>query len=418
MLSPEEIVIHPDREKSSASFVEFVIIISMMMSLTALSIDVMLPALPQIARDLGVAQPNDRQLVISLIFLGSALGQIFFGPLSDKTGRRPAIFIGFSMYIAGSLVSLFAQNLPVMLAGRVLQGLGLSAPRAVALALVRDRYEGPRMARILSFTMTVFILVPMVAPALGQGILLFAGWRSIFASFVLFALVIMSWFALRIPETLPLENRSQFSTKQILVTYRNIINIRSSLAFTLVSGLMYGYFLGYINSAQQILQEQYRLGGSFPLYFALIALSMGMAYLFNSQLVMRFGMIRLVRLAASIVFCFGAIFLVIAVLFAGQPPLWALMAFLTATFFTTGMVFGNINALAMQPLGRQAGAGSAIVGSLSTLLSMLLGMLVGRSYDGTILPLIIAITCLSGISIILIRWASSNPAPSAPLIQT
>jgi DHA1 family bicyclomycin/chloramphenicol resistance-like MFS transporter len=181
----------------------------MMMALTALSIDAMLPALPQIGSDLGVSNPNDRQLVVSVIFLGSALGQLFFGPLSDKTGRKPAIYAGYTLFLVGALVSVFSINFPMMLLGRVLQGVGVSAPRAVTLALVRDRFEGRKMARVMSFAMTVFILVPMVAPTLGQGILLFAGWRSIFGSFLLFALITILWFALRIRNLAP-ETGSRF----------------------------------------------------------------------------------------------------------------------------------------------------------------------------------------------------------------
>ena len=377
----------------------------------------MLPALPQIASDLGVVNPNDRQLVISVILLGSAFGQLFFGPLSDKTGRKPAIFAGFVTYMAGSLVSLFSMTFPLMLAGRILQGIGLSAPRAVALALVRDRYEGRKMARIMSFSMMVFILVPMIAPTLGQAILMFAGWRNIFASFVIFAVIIMIWFGVRIPETLAPEKRIHFSLKQIADSYLEILHNRPSLLYTLTAGLIYGYFLGYINSSQQILQEQYGLGEAFPRYFAMIALSMGLAYLFNSQLVMRYGMIALVRTSSRIIFGLAAAFSGISIVFAGHPPFWTFMAFLMVSFFCTGMIFGNINALAMQPISRLAGAGAAVVGSLSTLISMLLGMTIGRIYNGTILPLVFSMVILSGASIFLIQWASriklsdSQPQP-------
>ena len=172
------------KSKTDPSLAEFVIIISLMMSLTALSIDAMLPALPQIGADLQVQNTNDRQLVVSTIFLGLAAGQLFFGPLSDKTGRKPAIYAGLTLFAAGSLVSVFAVSFPMMLAGRLLQGAGVSAPRAVGLALVRDRYEGRAMAQVMSFVMTIFILVPMIAPIFGQTLLFITGWRSIFGSFV------------------------------------------------------------------------------------------------------------------------------------------------------------------------------------------------------------------------------------------
>lgn len=402
-----------EKQKTSPSFAEFVIIISMMMSLTALSIDAMLPALPQIGSDLKVANPNDRQLVISIIFLGQAVGQLFFGPLSDKTGRKPAIYAGYALFMTGSLVSMFSNSFLAMLVGRTLQGVGISAPRAVSMALVRDRYEGARMARVMSFATTVFILVPMIAPTIGQGILLLAGWRAIFGSFLLFGLTTLLWFALRMPETLPVENRVPFSLTRIVNSIQAILKIRSAVGYTVAAGLISGAFLGYLNSSQQIFQEQYALGDSFPLYFAIISLSLGMASFLNARLVMRHGMLTLIRWALRILFGLAVIFLGIAILLAGHPPLWLFMAYLMASFFCIGILFGNINALAMQPLGRLAGLGAAVVGSLSTLISMLLGMVIGRSYDGTILPLVVGITVLSGSTIFAVRWITSAPPTNA-----
>jgi DHA1 family bicyclomycin/chloramphenicol resistance-like MFS transporter len=396
------------KANASPSFAEFVIILSMMMALTALSIDSMLPALPEIGSDLGVANPNDRQLVVSLIFFGQAVGQLFFGPLSDKTGRKPAIYAGYFLFIAGSLVSVFSIDFPMMLAGRMLQGIGVSAPRAVSLALVRDKFEGRIMARVMSFAMTVFILIPMIAPTIGQGFLLFAGWRSIFGGFILFALVTVIWFMLRMPETLAIENRIPFSLKRIVRSIGEILRIRSAIGYTLAAGLLNGVFLGYLNSSQQIFQEQYALGDLFPLYFATISLSLGTASFLNARLVMRYGMNKLVRLALGSVFGLAVIFLGISLVFTGHPPLWSLMAYLMLSFFCTGIVFGNINALAMQPLGHLAGLGAAIVGSLSTLISMLLGMLIGQSYNGTILPLVFGMTVLAGITIFVVRWSASK----------
>jgi DHA1 family bicyclomycin/chloramphenicol resistance-like MFS transporter len=397
------------KPKASLSFVELITILSMMMALTALSIDAMLPALPQIGSDLGVANANDRQLIVSLLFFGQAVGQLFFGPLSDKTGRKPAIYAGYALFIAGSLVSVMSVSFPIMLLGRTLQGIGVSAPRAVSLALVRDQFEGRRMAQVMSFAMTIFILVPMIAPTIGQGILTFAGWRSIFSSFILFALITIIWFAIRMPETLALENRIPFSLKRIASSVREILKTRPAFGYTLAAGLLSGVFLGYLNSSQQIFQEQYALGELFPLYFATVSLSLGSASFMNTRLVMRYGMIKLVRVALGTGFGLAVIFLGVSIALEGQPPLGLLMAYLMVSFFCTGILFGNINALAMQPLGRLAGIGAAVVGSLSTLISMLLGMLIGRSYNGTVIPLVAGMAILTGISIFVIRWAAAKP---------
>jgi MFS transporter, DHA1 family, multidrug resistance protein len=395
----------PNTESTSA---EFIIILSMMMALMALSIDAMLPALPQISSDLGVTNPNNRQLVISLIFLGQAVGQLFFGPLSDKTGRKPAIYAGYALFIIGSLFSVFSGNFSAMLIGRALQGIGISAPRAVSMALVRDKYEGRRMARIMSFVMTVFVLAPMIAPSVGQSILFIAGWRGIFGSFIVFALITMVWFGLRIPESLSPEKRLPFSLKQIVDSTVEIVNIRPTLGYTIIVGLVQGVFLGYLNSSQQIFQEQYGLGNLFPLYFAVISLSLGMASLANTHLVMRYGMEKLARWALVGIFALAILFLGIATAYTGQPPLWSLMTYLMTSFFCIGILFGNMNALAMQPLGHLAGVGAAIVGSLSTLISTLLGTVIGQSYNGTILPLVIGMALLTGISIFIMRWATSS----------
>lgn len=399
------------KSKADPSFAEFVIIISLMMSLTALSIDAMLPALPKIGSDLNVQNANDRQLVVSLLFLGMAVGQMFFGPLSDKTGRKPAIYGGYALFIAGSLLSMIALSFPVLLFGRLLQGTGASAPRAVTVALIRDRYEGRAMARVMSFVMTVFVLVPMLAPTFGQSLLLFSGWRSIFGSFVLIAVIAVLWFALRVPETLARENRAPFSLRRIVTAIREIVSIRLALGYTVAAGLISGAFLGYLNSAQQIFQELYALEELFPLYFAVVALSLGLASLLNARLVMRFGMSLLVRWSLPAVLGLSIAALGIALLTAGQPPLWLLMAFLMTTFFCIGILFGNMNALAMKPLGHIAGIGAAVMGSLSTLISVPIGIIIGQNYNDTILPLVAGMAILAGVSIIVVRWAEGGSSP-------
>jgi DHA1 family bicyclomycin/chloramphenicol resistance-like MFS transporter len=390
------------------SFAEFVIVISLMMSITALSIDAMLPALAQIGSDLDVSNANNRQLVVSIVFLGLAVGQMFFGPLSDSTGRKPAIYAGYGIFVAGAILSVAAISFPMMLVGRLMQGVGVSAPRAVTLALVRDRYEGREMARVMSFVMTVFILVPMIAPTLGQAILLFSGWRSIFGSFLLVACITVVWFGLRMPETLTPQNRAPFSLRRIVDATLAILRIRPALGYTVSAGLVGGAFLGYLNSAQQIYQEQYALGARFPLYFAIVSLSIGLASLLNARLVMGVGMRFLVQRSLRIMLVLAIAALGIVLLAAGRSPLWFLLAYLMATFFCVGILFGNQNSLAMQPLGHLAGIGAAVVGSLSTLIQMPLGTVIGQSYNGTIVPLMVGIAALSGLAIFAVRWAESD----------
>jgi DHA1 family bicyclomycin/chloramphenicol resistance-like MFS transporter len=264
------------------------------------------------------------------------------------------------------------------------------------------------MARVMSFATTVLLLIPMIAPTMGQAILLHAGWRSIFFSFILMALITLIWFTMRMPETLPPEKRTAFTPKRISAATLEIMKIRPAFGYTLSIGLISGAFLGYLNSSQQIFQEQYALGERFPLYFALISLSIGIASFLNAHLVIRFGMRFLVRWSLMLIVGLSTVALGIAVATTGQLPLWLLVSYLMSTFFCVGILFGNQNSLAMEPLGHLAGIGAAVVGGFSTLISIPLGTLIGQSYNGTVFPLIIGIAVLSGSSIYALRWAERN----------
>jgi DHA1 family bicyclomycin/chloramphenicol resistance-like MFS transporter len=394
--------------KPPLPFAEFVALMACMTAMVALSIDAMLPALATIAQDLGAQRANDSQLIVSLIFLGLSIGQIFYGPLSDSTGRKPAIYLGISIYLIGSLLAFLAWNFQVMLIGRFLQGVGAAGPRSVAMALVRDQYAGRAMARVMSFVMTVFILVPIVAPMLGQGILLVAHWRAIFGLYLVLALLIGGWFTLRQPETLTSERRTPFQIGRILGAFREVFVNRIALGYTVMAGLISGGFVGYLNSAPQIFQQQYGLGAQFPFYFATLALALGGASYVNAQLVMRFGMRTLSRWSLITLGGLSLLFLLPDWYFAGQPPLWSLMAYLLLGFFAVGILFGNLNARAMEPLGHIAGVGAAVVGSFSTFLSTFIGGAIGQSYNGTVLPLVGGFALLSLLSLLVMVWAEVN----------
>ena len=387
-------------------FGEFVTLTALVISLVALSIDIMLPALQQIAGDLGARRTNDAQLVVTALFAGLAAGQMVYGPLSDSIGRKPAIHAGLLLFILGCVMSILATSFTVLLAGRVLQGLGAAGPRSVIIALVRDRYEGRAMARIMSLVMAVFIMVPALAPGIGQIILMIAHWRAIFGFLLAVAAIALVWFALRQPETLAPARRVGFSPSRILLAVRETCVNRVAFGYTVASGLIFGAFVGYLNSAQQIFQIQYRLGALFPLYFAALALAIGGASLVNARLVMRHGMRRLSAWALGLLTGLSLAFLVLAyALAAGAPPLWALMAYMMVAFFCIGVLFANFSALAMEPLGHIAGVGAAVVGSLTTLISMTLGAAIGQAYDGTVLPLVAGFALLGLAAIAVMGWA-------------
>ena len=387
---------------------EFVPLVALLMSLVALATDAMLPALPAIGRDLGVPRPNDVQYVVTALFLGLGLGQILYGPLSDRTGRKPAIYAGLAVFMVGCLVSIFARSFEAMLAGRVLQGIGVAGPRIVVMALIRDLYEGPRMARLMSFALAVFILVPAVAPALGQGILLVSGWRAIFAVFFATAAVAFVWLALRQPETLPADRRRPFSPRAIGGAVREILGIRAALGYTLATGFAFSPFVAYLSSAQQIFQGSYGVGALFPLYFGVLALAIGGASLVNGRLVMKYGMRRLSTMAAWGITLVSLVAWAGAFAFDGLPPLWLFLAYLMAVFVCVGLIFGNLNALAMEPLGHIAGVGAAVVASLSTFISVPLGALIGQSFDGTMYAQTGAFAIFGAGMLAAMRWAEGD----------
>lgn len=383
---------------------EFITLMAVIISITALAIDVMLPALPEIGRDLGVGHANDVQLVISVLILGLGLGQLVWGPLSDCFGRKPIILAGFSVFVLGCLLSIFARQFEFMLAGRLIQGIGTAGPRTAIIALIRDQYEGRAMARIMSAIMAVFIFVPAVAPALGQVVMLTAGWRAIFSLLMIQGMVATVWFSLRQAETLPPARRIPFSAQRILMGLVEVCTTRLSLGYTLAAGFMLGVLLTYLNCAQPIFQEIYRVGRQFPLYMACIALSLGAASFLNSRMVMRLGMRPLAYRAVAVFTLLSAGYLTLCLSLDGQPSLPVMMLFFVLAFFCLGILFGNLNAVAMEPLGHIAGIGASVVGALTSLISSPLSVFIGRQYDGTTLPLASGFVVLGLVTLLAMAW--------------
>ena len=393
------------REQPPLAFPEFVTLIALMISMVAMSTDIMLPALGIIGQDLDVTDPNDTQLIVSSLFGGFCVGQLLAGPVSDSIGRKKTIYAGYTIFIIGCLASLSAQSLEIMLIGRVLQGFGAAPSRIITIAIVRDSYEGRPMARIMSIAMAIFIIVPAIAPSIGQGLILIAGWHATFVFLLVIALICFVWLGLRQPETLRPDTHRPFSLKSIAKGIREACSYRPTVGYTLSAGIVFGAFLGYLSSAQQIFQTTYGLGELFPLFFGIAALAIGSASICNSRLVMRHGM-RLLSHRALMTLCvLSIIFLILNIaLWDGVPPLWLFMGWLLGTFFCVGMLFGNFNALAMEPLGHMAGLGAALVGSVSTFISLPLGWGIGHFYDGNILPLVGGFALLGCLSLAMMTW--------------
>ncbi len=399
---------------ANLSLPEFVILLAMMISIVALATDMMLPGLATIGHDLGMDDPNDVQLIVSSLFLGFALGQALAGPLSDSFGRKPIIYLGYGVFILGCLLSLFATSWEVMIAGRVLQGLGAASPRIVTLALVRDGYEGRSMARIMSFVMAVFILVPTIAPALGQVVIYLSGWRATFLVLIVLAIAAGTWFALRQPETLEKHERRPFSVVSIWKGLKEIAACRSAVGNTLALGLIFGAFLAYLSTAQQVYEVVYDAGALFPIYFGMAALSIGGAAVVNSLLVMRLGMRLLTRMALLGLIGLAALFAIPTFASGGVPPLPLFLIWLIASFFCVGILFGNLNAIAMEPLGHMAGLGAALIGSVSNFVALPISYYIGHHFDGTVIPMVLGFGSVGIGALAIFTWSERGPVQAAP----
>lgn len=394
------------RARREIGFSEFVALMAFVTCFVAMSIDLMLPALSQIGQDLEVLRDNDTQLIITTIFIGVAIGHIFYGPLADVVGRKPATYLGFAIFILGTSISLLSYSMDMMLLGRFLQGLGAAGPRIVTIAIVRDKSEGPEMARVMSLIMTVFVLVPVVAPIIGQGILWLSGWRMMFVFLLVAALAILLWFGLRLPETLTVEKRSKFSVKIVMNSFKEVISNRVAMAYVIASGLGFGAFLGFLNSVQQVLQDLYHLGAKFPFYFAVLATGIGVASFINSKLVMRFGMKTLVLGTQMITVIISLLALISTFWLGAVPPLWCVMVYFMLVLMGIGLLFGNLNALSMEPFGHIAGLASGLIGGVSTLIAVIAGMLVGQAFNQTLIPIMLGFILLPGLSFAMTYWAS------------
>ncbi|EPZ49671.1 drug resistance transporter, Bcr/CflA family [Bacteriovorax sp. BAL6_X] len=381
---------------------EFITLMAALMSFAALSIDAMLPALNLIGQSLGVQNPNDNQMIISFIFLGMGVGQLFFGPISDAIGRKPAMYIGIAIFFIGGLISLNAHSFSMMLVGRFTQGLGAASAKIISTAMVRDRFSGKLMAKTMSLIMIIFVLVPALAPTIGQVILSFGGWRDIFLIMLVIAVVCLTWFTLRQEETLHEEYRRPLSYKKIKDAAFETLSHPITISYTLASGLVFGAFIGYLNTSQQILQIKYGLGEDFPLAFGVLASFIGLSSFLNSRLVEEFGMKKLCRLALTTISLIAITFNIILIFTGGLPPFFLFYGFLLLSLFSFGLLFGNFIALALEPMGHIAGTANSVVSSVQIIISATIGGLIGQMYSGDVTPIALGFLICSTLSLFIV----------------
>ena len=370
---------------------ELVALLAMLAATVAFSIDAMLPALPDIAEALSPGEPNKAQLVIATFVVALGIGTIFAGPLSDAFGRKPVALCGGAIYTLGALLAVYAPNLEMLLMARALQGLGAAGPRVVGVAIARDLYSGRQMARIVSFVMTIFTLVPMFAPSLGALIIWGFGWRAIFWAFAVFSVISLSWLAMRQPETLGPENRRPFRVARLLDGAKEILTHRQVIFSVALQTMIYAMLFTAIISSQPVFDQVFGQAASFPLWFGAIAAVAATANLLNAAIVVRFGMRRVVQAALFGLLGITALYVLLLTLGPDSLQFAGFVIWLGAIFYMAGLGIGNTNAIALEPMGHIAGMAAAITSSAATILSLAIAVPVGLFFNGTPVPMVIGV---------------------------
>ena len=376
---------------------EFIVLIAALMSLQALGVDAMLPALPSIGQSLHVVGENTTQWVIAAYVYGFGAMQLVYGPLADRYGRRPVLIVTMVGFVLASIVASVSASFPLLIAARVLQGTMSASTRVLTTSIVRDCYTGRTMARIMSLAQMLFFIVPILAPTVGSAILLIGPWRWIFWFLAVFATVVSLWAALRMPETLRVEDRRAISVESLLSAWKQTLTNRFSLGYALASTCMFGSILGYVNSSQQLFADVFHRPDIFPLAFAITAGAMGIMTFANAQLVERFGTRRLSHIALLALIAISAVHLLVEL--AGYQTLTNYLALQALTMACFGLTGSNFSAMAMEPVGHIAGTASSVQGFISTLGGATIGIIIGQAFNGTTLPvttgfLIVAVAAL------------------------
>lgn len=376
------------KRKANLGMTEFVAMCASLAAVAAMSIDIILPALPAIGRAFGVGDENSRQLVILIFVLTFAVSQLFYGPLSDRFGRKPLITAGLCLYLAGSISAIFVTDFRWLLAMRMIQGIGSAALQVVTLAVIRDCFSGPAMGRVLTFVFTTFMIIPIIAPTIGQQIEFVATWKGIFAFNAIAAVMILIWMSTRLRETLDVGDRRSLAFGSLLEALVEICTNRVTAGYAVASMLTLVGLFSYIVSVQQVYGELYGLGTLFPYAFGGSSIGVALAALFSARLVRLMGMRPVAHGALAIFTVSGLVLFLLAL--AGNPPFWVTFGLLSICMMAFGVLQGNISAIALEPLGHIAGTASSLFGVVTTTLATVIAGFVGQAYDGTVVPLAFA----------------------------
>jgi DHA1 family bicyclomycin/chloramphenicol resistance-like MFS transporter len=381
---------------------EFVAFIAALMAVNALGVDLMLPALADIGRDLAIATANERQWIVTAYIFGFGLGQIVYGPLTDRYGRKRVLLAALAAFVAAAVFAAGSGSFAALLGARVLQGVTSASSRVLSVAIVRDRFSGRPMARTLSIAQMIFFIFPILAPTLGSAILAFGPWRLIFYSLAGYALVVLAWTTFRFAETLPVSRRIPISLAALRQSYRLTLTDRFSIGYAACGALTFGGIVAFVSASQQIFVDEFHAGDKFTILFAVCAFSMGCAAFANSRLVERLGM-RLISQSAVI----GLIVLSlahVAVIASGRETLYTYIPFQALSMTCIALCGTNFGAMAMEPVGHIAGTASSVQGFISSVGAVAVASVIGQSYNGTTLPLAIGYLGIGLGTLALILW--------------
>ncbi|TDK37590.1 Bcr/CflA family efflux MFS transporter [Rhizobium deserti] len=381
---------------------EFIAMMAALMALNALAIDIMLPGLQQIGASLGVENENHRQYVVSAYLFGFGIAQLFYGPISDRFGRRRPLLIGLTIYILSAVAVVFVPSFAGLLILRFIQGVGSAATRVIAISVVRDVFGGRAMAEVMSLIMMVFMVVPVIAPGTGQVVMFFGNWHLIFVFIAVVAIVVTAWVSRRLPETLDPADARPFTASSIIGGFIIVLTNRVALCYTIASTFIFGALFGFINSAQQVYVGIYELGVWFSLAFAAVALFMSISAFLNSRWVGRLGMRRLSHTALLGFVAVTFVWLAVQLLSATPMPFPLFLAFFALAMFQFGLIASNFNSLAMEPLGHVAGTASSVLGFMGTVGGALIGAMIGQAYDGTATPMVAGFFAVSVIGLVFV----------------
>ncbi|WDR03720.1 multidrug effflux MFS transporter [Devosia algicola] len=385
---------------------EFIALMAALMALNAMAIDVMLPALPYMGAALGVESENERQFVISAYMLGFGMAQLAFGPLSDRFGRRAPLFIGIVVYVVAAVAAIFSPTFGVLLALRFIQGLGAAGTRVIATSMVRDIYSGREMAEVMSLTFMVFMAIPVIAPGVGQVLLLTGPWQTIFIFMAGLATISGVWGFIRLPETLAPADRRPLTFSAVTDGFRLVVSNRSAFMYGLAGTFTFGALFGFISTSQQVYVDIYGLGPYFPVAFAAMAALMSVSSFTNSRIVRRLGMRRLSHGAMLVFTTVSAIWLGLSI--AGFMPLWLFFTLLAIIMFSFGWAASNMNSLSMEPLGAVAGTAASVFGFIQTVGGALIGSFIGQQFNNTVVPVAAGYFIMGSLALICILIAENG----------